>query len=44
MGLLIPFESYIQMIYWTPSRLDFEEETTIPFIGDLPTSDTPSEI
>jgi capsular exopolysaccharide synthesis family protein len=47
MGLLIPFGViYTDDLLDTKikSRLDFEGKTTIPFIGDLPTSDTPSEI
>jgi hypothetical protein len=46
MGLLIPFG-----VIYTDDLLDTKiksrltwRKTTIPFIGDLPTSDTPSEI
>jgi tyrosine-protein kinase Etk/Wzc len=47
LGLLIPFGIiYIEDLLDTKikSRSDLEGKTTIPFIGDLPTSDTPSEI
>lgn len=47
MGLLIPFGIiYTDDLLDTKikSRLDLEGKTLIPFIGDLPTSDTPSEI
>jgi tyrosine-protein kinase Etk/Wzc len=47
MGLLIPFGViYTDDLLDTKikSRLDLEGITMIPFIGDLPTSDTPSEI
>jgi capsular exopolysaccharide synthesis family protein len=47
MGLLIPFGIiYTDDLLDTKikSRLDLEGKTMIPFIGDLPTSDTPSVI
>jgi tyrosine-protein kinase Etk/Wzc len=47
MGLLIPFGIiYTDDLLDTKikSRLDLSGKTLIPFIGDLPTSDTPSEI
>jgi tyrosine-protein kinase Etk/Wzc len=47
MGLLIPFGIiYTDDLLDTKikSKLDLEGKTLIPFIGDLPTSDTPSEI
>ncbi|EIA10226.1 GumC family protein [Flavobacterium frigoris] len=47
MGLLIPFGIiYTDDLLDTKikSRLDLEGKTMIPFIGDLPTSDTPSII
>jgi tyrosine-protein kinase Etk/Wzc len=46
-GLLIPFGIiYTDDLLDTKikSRLDFEGKTLIPFIGDVPTSDNPSEI
>lgn len=46
-GLLIPFGIiYLMDLLDTKikSRLDLEGKTVIPFIGDVPTSDTPSEI
>lgn len=47
LGLMVPFG-----VFYTgglldtkiKSRLDIEGKTAIPFIGDVPTSDTPSEI
>jgi tyrosine-protein kinase Etk/Wzc len=47
MGILIPFGIiYMDDLLDTKikSRLDLEGKTMIPFIGDLPTSDNPSEI
>ena len=47
MGILIPFGIiYLMDLLDTKikSRLDLEGKTMIPFIGDVPTSDTPSEI
>jgi tyrosine-protein kinase Etk/Wzc len=47
MGLLIPFGIiYTDDLLDTKikSRLDIEGKTMIPFIGDLPTSSTPSEL
>lgn len=47
LGLLIPFGIiYIINLLDTKikSRLDLEGKTTIPFIGDVPTSDSPSDI
>jgi tyrosine-protein kinase Etk/Wzc len=47
MGLLLPFVViYTNDLLDTKikSRLDLDEKTNIPFIGDIPTSDTPSEI
>jgi tyrosine-protein kinase Etk/Wzc len=47
LGLLIPFGLiYIDDVLDTKikSRLDLEGKTLIPFIGDVPTSDNPSEI
>jgi len=47
MGILVPFGViYADDLLDTKikSRLDLEGNTMIPFIGDLPTSDTPSEI
>ena len=46
-GLLIPFGVvYVDDLLDTKvkSRLDLEGNTQIPFIGDLPTSDSPSEV
>jgi tyrosine-protein kinase Etk/Wzc len=47
LGLLVPFG----VIYFADlldtkikSRMDLEGKTSIPFIGDVPTSDTPNEI
>lgn len=47
LGILIPFGViYIMDLLDTKikSRLDLEGKTLIPFIGDVPTSETPSEI
>lgn len=47
LGLLIPFGViYTDDLLDTKikSRLDLDGKTVIPFIGDVPTSDTPSEI
>lgn len=47
LGLLIPFGIiYLMDLLDTKikSRLDLDGKTLIPFIGDVPTSDTPSEI
>ncbi|TDE04777.1 GumC family protein [Flavobacterium sandaracinum] len=47
LGILIPFGViYVLDLLDTKikSRLDLEGKTLIPFIGDVPTSDTPSEI
>ena len=47
LGILIPFGViYVMDLLDTKikSRLDLEGKTLIPFIGDVPTSDTPSEI
>ncbi|NRT13287.1 polysaccharide biosynthesis tyrosine autokinase [Flavobacterium sp. 14A] len=47
LGLLIPFGViYIDDVLDTKikSRLDLDGKTTIPFIGDVPTSDTPNEL
>ncbi len=47
MGLLLPFVViYTNDLLDTKikSRLDLDEKTNIPFIGDVPTSETPSEI
>lgn len=47
LGLLIPFGFiYIEDLLDTKikSRLDLEGKTMIPFIGDVPTSDSPSQI
>jgi tyrosine-protein kinase Etk/Wzc len=47
MGLLVPFGIiYTDDLLDTKikSRLDLEEKSMIPFIGDVPTSDAPSEI
>lgn len=47
LGLLVPFGIiYLMDLLDTKikSRLDLEGKTLIPFIGDVPTSDTPSEI
>lgn len=47
LGLLIPFGIiYLKDLLDTKikSRLDLDGKTVIPFIGDVPTSDTPSEI
>jgi tyrosine-protein kinase Etk/Wzc len=47
MGLLIPFGIiYTDDLLDTKikSRLDLDRKTLIPFIGDVPTSDSPSEI
>jgi tyrosine-protein kinase Etk/Wzc len=47
LGLLIPFGIiYVDDLMDTKikSRLDLEGRTLIPFIGDVPTSDSPSEI
>lgn len=47
LGLLIPFGViYLIELLDTKikSRLDIEGKTQIPFIGDVPTSDTPNEI
>ncbi|SDI08750.1 capsular exopolysaccharide family [Flavobacterium omnivorum] len=47
LGILVPFGViYVMDLLDTKikSRLDLEGKTLIPFIGDVPTSDTPSEI
>jgi tyrosine-protein kinase Etk/Wzc len=47
LGILVPFGIiYLMDLLDTKikSRLDLEGKTLIPFIGDVPTSDTPSEI
>ncbi|MFV8374692.1 GumC family protein [Flavobacterium sp. LB1P71] len=47
LGLLIPFGIiYLDDLFDTKikSRLDLDGKTLIPFIGDVPTSDSPSEI
>lgn len=47
LGLLIPFGViYVDDLLDTKikSRLDLDGKTTIPFIGDVPTSDTPNEL
>ena len=47
LGLLVPFGIiYLMDLLDTKikSRLDLEGKTLIPFIGDVPTSDTPSEL
>jgi len=47
LGILVPFGIiYIMDLLDTKikSRLDLEGKTLIPFIGDVPTSETPSEI
>jgi tyrosine-protein kinase Etk/Wzc len=47
LGLLVPFGViYVNDLLDTKikSRLDLEGKTLIPFIGDVPTSDTPSEL
>ncbi|MFV5698722.1 GumC family protein [Flavobacterium sp. ZT3R17] len=47
LGLLVPFGIiYMDDLLDTKikSRLDLDGKTNIPFIGDVPTSDTPSEI
>lgn len=47
LGLIVPFGViYVNDLLDTKikSRLDLEGKTLIPFIGDVPTSDTPSEL
>ena len=47
LGILVPFGIiYLMDLLDTKikSRLDLEGKTLIPFIGDVPTSDTPSEL
>lgn len=47
LGILIPFGIiYLRDLLDTKikSRLDLEGKTIVPYIGDVPTSDTPSEI